>query len=44
MQPAAAPWVGQSMPRVDGVAKVTGAARYLDDLALPGAWHGVTVR
>ena len=42
MQPAA--WVGQSLPRVDGVAKVTGAARYLDDLALPGAWHGVTVR
>ncbi len=32
------------MPRVDGVAKVTGAARYLDDLELPGAWHGVTVR
>src|SRR5689334_11160502 len=42
MQPA---WVGQPMPRVDGAAKVTGAARYLDDLALPdGAWHGVTVR
>ena len=42
-QPAPS-WVGQSMPRVDGVAKVTGAARYLDDLALPEAWHGVTVR
>lgn len=36
--------VGQSVPRVDGVAKVTGAARYLDDLDLPGAWHGATVR
>jgi CO/xanthine dehydrogenase Mo-binding subunit len=36
--------VGQSVPRVDGVAKVTGAARYLDDLDVPGAWHGVTVR
>jgi CO/xanthine dehydrogenase Mo-binding subunit len=32
------------VPRVDGVAKVTGAARYLDDLDLPGAWHGATVR
>ncbi|MEZ4368061.1 MAG: molybdopterin cofactor-binding domain-containing protein [Kofleriaceae bacterium] len=32
------------MPRVDGVAKVTGRARYLDDLDAPGAWHGVTVR
>ncbi|HVK78819.1 MAG TPA: xanthine dehydrogenase family protein molybdopterin-binding subunit [Kofleriaceae bacterium] len=37
-------FVGQGVPRVDGVAKVTGAARYLDDLDLPGAWHGVTVR
>ena len=36
--------VGRSVPRVDGVAKVTGAARYLDDLDLPGAWHGATVR
>jgi CO/xanthine dehydrogenase Mo-binding subunit len=36
--------VGRNTPRVDGVAKVTGAARYLDDLELPGAWHGVTVR
>ncbi|MDQ3370748.1 MAG: aldehyde oxidase, partial [Myxococcota bacterium] len=32
------------MPRVDGVAKVTGHARYLDDLDAPGAWHGATVR
>jgi CO/xanthine dehydrogenase Mo-binding subunit len=36
--------VGSSVPRVDGVAKVTGAARYLDDLDLGGAWHGATVR
>ena len=36
--------VGRNTPRVDGVAKVTGAARYLDDLELPGVWHGVTVR
>ncbi|CAN5843336.1 xanthine dehydrogenase family protein molybdopterin-binding subunit [soil metagenome] len=32
------------MPRVDGIAKVTGRARYLDDLDAPGAWHGATVR
>src|SRR5437870_7608832 len=36
--------VGASVPRVDGVAKVTGRARYLDDLDAPGAWHGATVR
>jgi len=38
------PSVGRSLPRVDGVAKVTGRALYLDDLAAPGAWHGATVR
>src|SRR5438045_637999 len=40
----AQPPVGRSMPRVDGVAKVTGRAQYLDDLDAPGAWHGATVR
>jgi CO/xanthine dehydrogenase Mo-binding subunit len=39
-----APPVGASLPRVDGIAKVTGRARYLDDLDAPGAWHGATVR
>src|SRR5262245_42749778 len=38
------PPVGSSMPRVDGVAKVTGRARYLDDLEAPGVWFGATVR
>ena len=38
------PQVGSSLPRVDGVAKVTGRARYLDDLDAPEAWHGATVR
>ena len=38
------PSVGTSMPRVDGVAKVTGRARYLDDLDAPGVWYGATVR
>jgi CO/xanthine dehydrogenase Mo-binding subunit len=36
--------VGTSLPRVDGVAKVTGRARYLDDLDAPGVWYGATVR
>ncbi len=36
--------VGDSPPRVDGTGKVTGAALYVDDLPVPGAWHGRTVR
>ncbi len=36
--------VGRSVPRRDAAAKVTGAALYTDDLVVPGAWHGVTVR
>jgi CO/xanthine dehydrogenase Mo-binding subunit len=36
--------VGQSPPRVDGVAKVAGTAKYVDDLTKPGMWHGATVR
>ena len=36
--------VGKNAPRREGPEKLTGRAKYLDDLALPGAWHGVTVR
>ena len=36
--------VGSSPPRSDGRAKVTGEARYVDDLSVPGMWHGATVR
>jgi len=36
--------VGTSAPRKEGVGKVTGAARYIDDIVLPGMWHGATVR
>jgi CO/xanthine dehydrogenase Mo-binding subunit len=36
--------VGRSTPRKEGRGKVTGEARYVDDLALPGMLHGVTVR
>ncbi|UPT73219.1 MAG: xanthine dehydrogenase family protein molybdopterin-binding subunit [Elusimicrobiota bacterium] len=36
--------VGKNEPRRDGPAKLTGRAQYLDDLDIPGCWHGVTVR
>jgi len=36
--------VGRNVPRREGPEKLTGRALYLDDHALPGAWHGVTVR
>jgi CO/xanthine dehydrogenase Mo-binding subunit len=36
--------VGTSVPRKEGRDKVTGAARYVDDMTLPGMLHGATVR
>jgi len=36
--------IGRSVPRREGAAKVTGAARYTDDLVVPGAWYGKTIR
>ncbi|MGD0484491.1 MAG: xanthine dehydrogenase family protein molybdopterin-binding subunit [Gemmatimonadales bacterium] len=36
--------VGQSVPRVDGAGKTSGATRYLDDLTFPGMLFGRTVR
>jgi CO/xanthine dehydrogenase Mo-binding subunit len=36
--------VGTSVPRKEGRDKVTGAARYVDDIALPGMLYGATVR
>ncbi len=36
--------VGKSVPRKEGRDKVTGQARYIDDLTLPGMLHGATVR
>src|SRR5919107_198007 len=38
------PAIGRAVPRRDGPAKVTGRARYIDDLTLPGMLHVVTVR
>ena len=36
--------VGRSVPRREGGDKVTGRARYTDDLVVPGAWYGCTIR
>jgi CO/xanthine dehydrogenase Mo-binding subunit len=36
--------VGRAVPRKEGRSKVTGQARYVDDLTMPGLLHGVTVR
>jgi CO/xanthine dehydrogenase Mo-binding subunit len=38
------PILGASPLRKEGRAKVLGAARYIDDISLPGMWHGATVR
>jgi CO/xanthine dehydrogenase Mo-binding subunit len=39
-----APIVGTSVPRMEGRGKVTGHARYVDDMVLPGMLCGATVR
>ena len=36
--------IGRPVPRKEGRAKVTGAARYVDDLPFDGALYGTTVR
>jgi CO/xanthine dehydrogenase Mo-binding subunit len=36
--------IGKSVPRKEGPDKVTGAARYIDDMTLPGMLYGATVR
>src|SRR5213593_4786525 len=36
--------VGRSVPRLEGLDKVTGRALYVDDLRVPGVLHGRTVR
>lgn len=38
------PTIGHSVPRHDGHDKVTGAARYIDDLRFPGMLYGRTIR
>jgi CO/xanthine dehydrogenase Mo-binding subunit len=39
-----APAVGANVRRKDGDAKVTGAAKYIDDLTFPGMIYGTTIR
>src|SRR5271166_2523492 len=36
--------IGTSVPRKEGRDKVTGAAKYIDDMTLPGMLYGATVR
>jgi len=36
--------LGASPLRKEGRAKVLGSAQYIDDITLPGLWHGATVR
>jgi len=36
--------VGKNVRRKDADAKVTGAAKYIDDLTFPGMLHGTTIR
>jgi CO/xanthine dehydrogenase Mo-binding subunit len=40
----AATHIGRPLPRKEGREKVTGAARYVDDLSFPGMIYGATVR
>jgi len=42
--PAQPTAVGRSVPRREGADKVTGRARYTDDLVVAGAWYGRTIR
>jgi CO/xanthine dehydrogenase Mo-binding subunit len=36
--------MGQAVPRKEGIEKVTGRARYIDDLTFPNMLYGTTVR
>ena len=36
--------IGQSVQRKEGVSKLTGKARYIDDMAFHNCLHGVTIR
>src|SRR5512142_356417 len=37
-------YVGQNVPRVDGIEKVTGSAKFLGDLIVPGMLYGKILR
>ena len=36
--------IGKRLPRIDGIVKATGDAKYTDDLTLPGMLHGKVLR
>lgn len=36
--------IGRSVPRKEGRAKVTGQAKYIDDIKFDNMWHGTTIR
>ena len=36
--------VGKAVPRTEGVDKISGAAKYIDDIGFPGMIYGATVR
>ena len=42
--PTDRPVIGGSMLRTDSIPKVTGAARYVEDIALPGTLHAAVLR
>src|SRR3954453_13241415 len=42
--PRVARSVGRNVPRMEGVEKVTGRARYIDDHTFPGLLYGRTIR
>ena len=37
-------YVGHSVPRVDGIEKVTGKAKFVGDIAVPGMHYGKILR
>ncbi|MEK6674790.1 MAG: xanthine dehydrogenase family protein, partial [Planctomycetota bacterium] len=36
--------IGENIARIDGLAKLSGEAEYVDDLVVGGVWHGGTIR
>ena len=44
MSPVVASQIGQSIPRLEAIAKVTGRAEYVHNMFLPGMLHGKILR
>ena len=44
LEPSPRPIIGGDMLRTDSIPKVTGAARYVEDMVLPGMLHGAVLR